>query len=129
VFQELQKRDRSWEYPLFWGEFELEPQPKDQKKTSLIKFSTPQNSKRRKRAISSVITEGPTSFSKSKKAKKMLVFSQDIEGQTNASSKNILNFPYTDSYEDLEPGEGEVPERVVFEEAPFFIRAPRLGDS
>jgi hypothetical protein len=126
VFQELQKRDRSWEYLLFWGEFEPEPQPKDQKRTSLIKFSTPQSSKRKRRAISPVIAEGPTSSSKSKKAKKMLVFSQDIEGQTNASGKNVLNLPYTDSDEDLEPGEREVPEQAVFEEAPFPSEFPDL---
>jgi hypothetical protein len=126
VFQELQKRDRSWEYLLFWGEFEPEPQPKDQKKTSLIKFSTPQSSKRKRRAISPVIMEGPASSSKSKKAKKMLVFSQDTEGKRNASGKNVLNLPYTDSEEDLEPGEREVPEQDAFREAPFPSEVPDL---
>ena len=110
VFQELQKRDRSWEYLLFWGEFEPEPQPKDQNKTSLIKFSTPQSSKIKRRSISPVIIEGPTSSSKFKKAKKLLLFSQDTEEKTNASGKNVLNLPYTDLEEDVEPGERGVPE-------------------
>jgi hypothetical protein len=126
VFQELQKRDRSWEYLLFWGEFEPEPQPKDKKKTSLTKFSTKQSSKRKRRSISPVITEGPASSSKSKKAKKMLFFSQDTEGQTNAFGKIVLNFPYIYSDEDLEPGKREVPEQDVFEEAPFPLEFPDL---
>jgi hypothetical protein len=61
VFQELQRRESSWEYILFRGEFEPKSQPKDQKKTSLIKFSTPHRSKRKMRAISPIIIEGPSS--------------------------------------------------------------------
>ena len=55
MLEELQRRDKSWEYLLFWGELELEPQPKDKKKTSSTKSSTPQSSKRKRRAISLVI--------------------------------------------------------------------------
>jgi hypothetical protein len=119
VFQELQKRDRSWEYLLFWGEFEPEPQPKDQKKTSLIKFSKPQRSKRKRRTIFLVIIEGPTSSSKSKKAKKMLLFNRYTEEKTNVSGKNVLNLPYIDLEEDVELGEREVPKQDAFREAYF----------
>jgi hypothetical protein len=126
VFQELQKRDKSWEYLLFWGEFEPEPQPKNKKKTSSTKSSSPQRSKRKRRAISPVITEEPTSSSKSKKAKKKLDFSQVAEGKTSASGKNVLNLPYTDSEEDLEPVEREIPEQASLEEAPFSPEFPDL---
>jgi hypothetical protein len=56
----------------------------------------------------------------------MLVFSQDIEGQTNAFGKNVLKLPYTDSNKDLEPREREVPKQVVFKEAPFPSEFPDL---
>jgi hypothetical protein len=56
----------------------------------------------------------------------MLIFSQDTEGKTNASGKNVLNLPYTDSEEDLEPGEREVPEEDSFKEAPFPSKVPDL---
>jgi hypothetical protein len=41
VLEELQRRDKTWEHLLFWGEFEPEPQPKEKKKTSSTKSSTP----------------------------------------------------------------------------------------
>jgi hypothetical protein len=126
VFQELQKRDKSWEYLLFWREFEPEPKPKNKRNTPSTKSSSPQRSKRKRRAISPVITEGPTSSSKSKKAKKMLDFSQDAEGETSASSKNVLNLPYTNSEEDLEPVEREILEQFFLEEAPFSPEFPDL---
>jgi hypothetical protein len=112
VLEELQRRDKNWEYLLFWGEFEPEPQPKDKKKTSSTKSSTPQSSKRKRRAISPVIAEEPTSSSKSKRAKKMLDFSQATEGKTSASGKNVLNLPYTDSEEEVEVIEEEMPEQA-----------------
>ena len=70
--------------------------------------------------------EGPTSSSKSKKAKKMLVFSQDTEGKRNASGKNVSNLPYTDLEEDLESIEREVLEQATFEEASFSLEVPDL---
>jgi hypothetical protein len=102
VLEELQRRDKNWEHLLFWGEFEPEPQPKDKKKTSSNKSSTPQSSKRKRRAISPVIAEETSSSSKSKRAKKMLDFSQSTEGKTSASDKNVLNLPYTDSEEEVD---------------------------
>ena len=56
----------------------------------------------------------------------MLDFSQATEGQTSASDKNVLNIPYTDSEEDLESVEGEVPEQAALEEAPFSPEVPDL---
>jgi hypothetical protein len=126
VLEQLQRRDKSWEHLLFWGEFEPEPQPKDKKKTSSTKSSTPQSSKRKRRAISPVMAEEPTSSSKSKRAKKMLDFSQATEGQASAPDKNVLNLPYTDSEEDLESVEGEIPEQAAPEEAPFSPKVPDL---
>jgi hypothetical protein len=55
-----------------------------------------------------VITEEPTSSSKSKRAKNKLDFSQATEGKTSASDKNVLNLPYTDSEEEVELIEEEV---------------------
>jgi hypothetical protein len=56
----------------------------------------------------------------------MLIFSQDIEGKTSASGKNVLNLPYTNSEEDLEPGEREVIEHDAFGEASFPSEVPDL---
>jgi hypothetical protein len=124
VLEELQRRDKSWEYLLFWGELEPEPQPKDKKKNSST--STPQRSKRKRRVISPVIAEELASSSKSKKAKRCLISAKQQKGQTSASDKNVLNLPYTDSEEDLESLEGEVPEKATFEEAPFSPEVPDL---
>jgi hypothetical protein len=126
VLEELQRSNKTWEHLLFWGEFEPEPQPKDKKKISSKKSSTPMSSKRKRRAISPVQIEEPVSSSKSKRAKKKLDFSQATEGQASAPDKNVLNLPYTDSEEDLESVEGEVPEQAAFEEAPFSPEVPDL---
>jgi hypothetical protein len=126
VLEELQRSNKTWEHLLFWGEFEPEPQPKDKKKISSKKSSTPMSSKRKRRAISPVQIKEPVSSSKSKRAKKKLDFSQATEGQASAPDKNVLNLPYTDSEEDLESVEGEVPEQAAFEEAPFSPEVPDL---
>jgi hypothetical protein len=127
VLQELQGSNKTWEHLLFWREFEPEPQPKDKKKISSKKSSTPMSSKRKSRAISLVQIKEPASSSKSKRAKKKLDFSQAIEGQASAPDKNVLNLPYTNSEEDLESVEGEVLEQVALEEAPFSPEVPDLG--
>jgi hypothetical protein len=84
------------------------------------------SSKRKRRSISPVQIKEPVSSSKSKRAKKKLDLSQAIEGQASAPDKNVLNLLYTDSEEDLELVEGEVPEKDAFEEAPFSTEVPDL---
>ena len=64
------------------------------------------SSKRKRRAISLVQIEEPVSSSKSKRDKKKLDFNQTTEGQASSPDKNVMNLPYTDSQEDLEPVEG-----------------------
>jgi hypothetical protein len=96
VMEELQRREKAWDYLLFWGEFEQEIQPKG-KKTPTKKSSTPKRSKRKRRALSPVQTEEPTHSSRLKEAKKKLDFDQGIEGQSSVADRNILNFPYSDS--------------------------------
>jgi hypothetical protein len=115
VMEELQRREKTWDYLLFWGEFEQEIQPKG-KKTPTKKSSTPKRSKRKRRALSPVQTEQPTPSSRSKKEKKKLDFDQGIEGQSRVVDKNILNFPYSDS--ESEPPMEEREETEV--EAPAF---------
>ena len=96
VMGELQRREKAWDYILFWGEFEQEIQPKG-KKTPTKKSSTPKSRKRKKRALSPVQTEDPTHSSSLKEAKKKLDFDQGIEGQSSVADRNILNFPYSNS--------------------------------
>ena len=83
-------------------------------------------SKRKIRAISQIQIEEPISYSKSKRDKKKLDFSQATEGKVSAPDKNVLNLPYTDSEEDLESVEGEVPKQSTFEESPFSPEVPDL---
>jgi len=54
-------------------------------------------SKRKRRAISPVQIKEPTSYSKSKRDKKKLDFSQDTVGQASAPEFFFLNLPYTNS--------------------------------
>jgi hypothetical protein len=115
VMGELQRRERTWDYLLFWGEFEQEIQPKG-KNTPTKKSSTPKSSKRKRRALSPVQTEQPTPSPRSKKEKKKLDFDQGIEVQGSIFEKNILNFPYSDS-------ESETPMKEKEETA---VEAPAL---
>ena len=73
VMGELQRRERTWNYLLFWGEFEQEIQPKG-RNTPTKKSSTPKSSKRKRRALSPVQIEQPTPSPRTKKAKKKLDF-------------------------------------------------------
>ena len=54
----------------------------------------------------------------------MLDFSQDIEGQSSASSKNVLNLPYTDLEEEVEVIEENIPEKAYPKET-----TPRIQSS
>jgi hypothetical protein len=53
VMGELHRRERTWDYLLFWGEFKQEIQPKG-KKTPTRKSSTPKSSKRKRRDLSPI---------------------------------------------------------------------------
>jgi hypothetical protein len=55
VMGELQRSKITWDYLLFWGEFEQEIQPKG-KKTPTKNSSTPKSRKRKRRALSPVHT-------------------------------------------------------------------------
>jgi hypothetical protein len=57
------------------------------------------------------MVEELSSYFKSKRAKKMLDFSQVIEGKTSASGQNVLNLPYTDSEDEVELIEEDIPEK------------------
>jgi hypothetical protein len=113
--EELQRKEKTWDYLLIWGKFEQEIQPKG-KKTPTKKSSTPKRSKRKRRSLPPIQTKHPTPSPRSKKAKKKLDFDQGIEGQSSVVDKNILNFPYSDF--DSEPPMEEREETEV--EAPAF---------
>ena len=113
--EELQRREKTWDYLLFWGEFEQEIQPKG-KKTPINNSSTPKISKRKSRVLSPVQKEHPTPSPRSNKSKNKLDFDQGIERQSSVVDKNILNFPYSNS--ESEPPMEEREE--IEDEAPTF---------
>jgi hypothetical protein len=75
--------------------------------------------KRKRRDISPVAYEQDTPSSKPKEEKKKLDFNEDTE-QAAPKKTNFLNFPYSDSYEELEKEEVSVDENIEFsmEQAP-----------
>ena len=73
VMEELRRREKTWDYLIFWGEFEQDIQPKGKKKPTK-KSSTPKRSKRKRKALSPVHTKQPTPSPRSKKAKNKLDF-------------------------------------------------------
>jgi hypothetical protein len=119
VMEELQKRVKTWDYLLFWGQFEQEIQLKGKRKTPTKGSSTSRSSKRKRRALSLVQTEEPTPSPSTKTTKKNLDFDQVAEIQNTAAKKNILNLPYSDSESEPAMAEIEAPENEAFEhEAP-----------
>jgi hypothetical protein len=95
VMGELQRRERTWNYLLLWGELEQEIQPKG-RNTPTNKSYTPKRSKRKRRALSPVQIEQPTPSPRNKKEKRKLDFDQGKEVQRSIVEKNILNSPYSD---------------------------------
>jgi hypothetical protein len=91
ILEELQRRNKTWRFLLLWGEFLIEPEPKDKKS------STPKSSKRKRRALSPAQVEDPGSSSKLQKVKKKLDFEQAMEDSDCAPKRNVLNLPYSDS--------------------------------
>jgi hypothetical protein len=101
VCELLQRRNKEWNYFLFWNEFQTDVQPEDKKSPSSRKSSTPRSGKRRRRAISPVPVDQPSPSSKPKKTKKKLNFSSEAENAEEPPvNKRILNLPYTDSEEE-----------------------------
>jgi hypothetical protein len=98
IYELLQRRNKDWGHFLFWNEFQTDLQPEDKKGSSSRKYSTPRSGKRKRRAISPVAVDQSSPSSKSKKDKKKLDFSKDVEkAEEPPVDKNILNLPYTDS--------------------------------
>jgi hypothetical protein len=112
VLEELSRRDKTWGYLLFWGEFEQESQPQG-KGASSQQVETPKTSKRKRRALSPVEPVIEASSSKSKKIKRKLEFGKDVEGQRKATTTNILNFPYSDSDSESPAAAIETPEKEI----------------
>jgi hypothetical protein len=76
VLEELSRRNKTWDYLLFWGEFGQEVQPK-KGETSSHQLTSPRTSKRKRRALSPVATATQVSPSKSKKTKMKLEFGKN----------------------------------------------------
>ena len=93
----------AWPYFLFWNGFEIGLQPEEKGKSLAKKSNTPRSGRRKRRAISPVAAEQPFSFSKAKKVKRNLDFSEKGQ-EVAAHSENILNPPYSDSEEEKEEG-------------------------
>ena len=91
----------AWTYLLFWNEFETELQPKDKRKSSSKKSSTPRSGKRKRRAISPITVDQASPAPKTKKAKRNLDFIEKVE-EVQAPGKNILNLPYSDFEDEKE---------------------------
>jgi hypothetical protein len=110
ILEELQRRNRTWRFLLFWGEFQTKPDPKDKKS------STPKSSKRKRRALSPAQVQYPGSSSKLQKVKKKLDFKQAIEDSDCGSKRNVINLPYSNSESEtmetpaIEPPTIEVPD-------------------
>jgi hypothetical protein len=101
VCELLQRRNKEWNYFLFWNEFQTDVQPEDKKSPSSRKSSTPRSGKRKRRAISPVAVDHPSPSSKPKRTKKKLEFSKEAEkAEEPPVNKRILNLPYTDSEEE-----------------------------
>jgi hypothetical protein len=112
VLEELSRRDKTWGFLLFWGEFEQESQPHGEGISSQ-QVKTPKTSKRKRRALSPIKPVTKASSSKSKKVKRKLEFGREAEGQRKATSTNILNFPYSDSDSEPPAVEIEIPEKEI----------------
>ena len=80
-------------------------QPEDKRKSSLKKYSTPRNGKRKRRAITPIAIDQASAASKTKKAKRNLDFNEKTKKEEAlAQDKNVLNLPYTDSKDEEEQG-------------------------
>lgn len=98
VCELLQRRDKEWNYFLFWNDFQTDVQPDGKNSPHSKKSSTPRSGKRRRRSISSVPVNQPSPSSKLNKTKKKLNFSSETDkAKESPVNKSILNLPYTDS--------------------------------
>jgi hypothetical protein len=64
VLEELRRREKTWEHFIFWGGFEMETHLGNKKKRTKSKSLTPRSSSIRRKAITPLQVEEPTSSSK-----------------------------------------------------------------
>jgi hypothetical protein len=95
VLEELSRRNKTWDFLLFWGEFGQEVQPK-KGGTPSQELTSPKTNKRKRRALSVEIST-KVSPSQSKKVKKKLEFGKQAEDKEKTTTTNVLNLPYYDS--------------------------------
>ena len=79
VFELLQMRNVAYMYFLLLNEFEIELQPRDKRKSSSKKSSTPRSGKRKRRAISPIAIDQASPASKTNTTKRNLYFSEKTE--------------------------------------------------
>jgi hypothetical protein len=96
VLEELSRRNKTWDYIFFWGEFGPEVQPK-KGGTPSKEVTSPKTSKRKRRTLSPMETATKVSPSQSKKSKKKLEFGKQAEDKGKTTETNVLKFPYYDS--------------------------------
>jgi hypothetical protein len=109
VLEELNRRNKTWDFLLFWGEFGQEVQPK-KGGTPSQELTSPKTSKRKRRALSPVETATRVSPSKSQKTKRKLEFGKNAKDQGKTTETNVLNLSYYDSDSDPVAVEMETPE-------------------
>jgi hypothetical protein len=101
VCELLQRRNKEWNYFLFWNEFQIDVQLEDKKSPSSRKYSTPRSGKRKRRSISPVAFDHPSPSSKPRRTKKKLEFSKEAEKAVDPLvNKRVLNLLYIDSEEE-----------------------------
>jgi hypothetical protein len=105
LLHELKKLGRSWEHFLFWEGFETLNQTANEQMAGSKKYSSPQSSSRRRRALPRP-SEDSLSGQKPCSLKRKLNFEQTTEQTIQQDSghptqqstgKNVLNLPYSDS--------------------------------
>jgi hypothetical protein len=105
LLQELKQQGRTWEHFLFWEGFETLNQTANEQMAGSKKYSSPQSSSRRRRALPRP-SEDSLSGQKPHRSKRKLSFEQATEQTTQqntghpteqSAGKNILNLPYSDS--------------------------------
>ena len=80
-------------------------QPEDKRKSSSKKSFTPRSGKRKRKAISPILVDQASPDPKTKKAKRILDFSEKTEKEeASAQDKKFLNLPYSDSEDEEEHG-------------------------
>jgi len=108
----LSRRNKTWDYLFCGGYFEWEVQLQ-RGGTSSLQVTSPKTSKRKRRALSPVETTMQASPSKSKKIKRKLEFWKNAKDQRKATTRNILNLPYSNSNSEPLVAEMETPKNGI----------------